>query len=116
MDFDSRENESDKWELDTLAYVETYRKEIILTGRNGIEYTYRLSLISDEGPCRKCGGIRFSYLVEVWDEQNDWVHMPEYDENYFCSNNICDEDGLKPNEFERLFRSIQKESKYINLD
>lgn len=108
-------DEDDKWELDTQAYVETYRKEIVLT-EGEIEYIFRLSLISEEGPCKKCGGIRFSYLVEFWDEQNGWVHLPEYDDNYFCSNDVCDEDGLKPNEFERLFRSIQKESKHIDLD
>lgn len=101
----------DKWELDTQAYVETYRKEIILKESN-IEHRFRLSLVSEEEPCKKCGGIRFIYLVEVWDEEKGWIHLHEYDDNYFCSNEICNEDSIKPHEFERFFRSIQKESKY----
>lgn len=116
MEFLNGENEEDNWELDTQAYVETYTKTIILTGRDGTETTYRLSLISEEEPCKKCGGIRFSYLAEVWDEQNGWIQLPEFDDNYYCSNDVCDEDGLKPHEFEKLFRSIQQNMKDIDLD
>jgi len=116
MEFLNGENEENKWELDTQAYVETYTKTIILTGRDDIETTYRLSLISEEGPCKKCGGIRFSYLAEVWDDQNGWIQLQEFDGNYYCSNDVCDEDGLKPHEFEKLFRSIQQNAKKIDLD
>jgi hypothetical protein len=109
-------NEEEKWELDTEAYVETYIKTITLTGSYGTEYTYRLSLISEDEPCKKCGGIRFRYLAEIWDEQNGWIQIPEYDGNYYCSNDICDEDGLKPHEFEKLFISIQQNSKNIDIE
>jgi hypothetical protein len=116
MDFASEVNEDENWELDTRAYVETYTKKIILTGKEGIEYLYRLSLISEDSPCKKCGGIRFRYLAEVWDDQKGWILLPQYEGNYHCSNDVCDEDGLKPNEFERLFISIQKNVKNIDLD
>ncbi|KYC45038.1 MAG: hypothetical protein APG12_01487 [Candidatus Methanofastidiosum methylothiophilum] len=112
----SGELEEGKWELDTQAYVETYIKEIILVEKEGIENRYRLSLISEEGPCKKCGGIRFRYLAEVWDDQNGWVRLNEFDDNYHCSNDVCDEDGLKPREFEKLFRSIRQNAKRIDLD
>ena len=109
-------NEDENWELDTEAYVETYTKNIILDGRDGTEYMYRLSLISEEEPCKKCGGIRFRYLAEIWDEQKGWIQLPEYDGNYYCSNDVCDEDGLKPHEFEKLFLSIQQNDKNIDLE
>ena len=116
MDFLNGENGDNNWELDTQAYVETYTKTIILTGKDGIETKYRLSLISEDEPCKKCGGIRFRYLAEVWDEQNGWIQLQEFDGNYHCSNDICDEDGLKPREFEKLFRSIRQNVKNIDLD
>lgn len=116
MGFVSDEDENEKWELDTQAYVETYTKKIIITGKDDIEYLYRLSLISEDEPCKKCGGIKFRYLAEMWDDQKGWTPLPQYEGNYHCSNDICDEDGLKPNEFEKLFRSIQQNAKNIDLD
>ena len=116
MEFIGEKDDYSKWELDTQAYVETYTKKIVLTGKDKIEFIYRLSLISDEYSCKRCGGIRFSYLVEVWDDLSGWIPLPEYDGNYYCSNHSCDEDGLKPVEFEKLFRSIQKKAQRIDLD
>lgn len=116
MEFHNGENEDNNWELDTQAYVETYTKSIIITGKGGIETTYRLSLISEDEPCKKCGGIRFRYLAEFWDDQNGWIQLQEFDGNYYCSNEVCDKDGLKPHEFEKLFRSIQHDTKNIDLD
>ena len=116
MKFVKEENEDDNWEMDTQAYKETYTKKITLIGGEGDEFTYRLSLISEEEPCKKCGGVRFRYYAEFWDAQNGWIHLPEYDGNYYCSNDVCEEDGLKPHEFEKLFRKIQQGEQNIDID
>ncbi len=108
-------NPDDKWEMDTQAYTETYTKKITLAGKGGEEFTYKLWLIAEDETCRKCGGVRFRYYVEIWDFQNGWLHLPAYDDNYYCSNE-CEEEGLKPIEFEKLFRKIQKGAENINLE
>ncbi|MCC7572022.1 MAG: hypothetical protein KO464_01375 [Candidatus Methanofastidiosum sp.] len=110
------ENVEDNWEMDTQAYTETYTKKITLTGGDGEEIKYKLWLISEGKPCKRCAGVRFRYFAEVWDDQNGWIHLPAYDDTYYCSNHHCDEDGLKPSEFEKLFQKIQQNAKRIDLD
>jgi len=114
MDFDS--NRNDNWEMDTLAYKETYTKKITLAGRDGKKYTYKLWLIAEDKPCGRCAGVRFRYFVDVLGINNEWIHLPAYDDNYYCSNHDCEEDGLKPLEFEKLFRKIQQGAENVNLD